>query len=382
MQRPERGRDLEDGRVGCREPEVDVLHEAAAGRPRVRGDLSAARFEHRRDAQRLEDAAGERRVRLPDVEGVLVYEDAPFVGGRQAFAAGDRDGRRPGQLGVAPGVRVVERLLEEEEVIRLDGLHDGLGDAQVPRLVVVAHVAIEHDVDVPTDMLAKEADLATLEVGGLRGPHRDVALDRTVALHLERTRAHLEAAEAKGLIEVHLGGELLDREVGRAAGRVGRQRFVLAAAQQLVDRDAEHLAAQVPQRGFDAVDHDDAQPHPRPEVGRVVHPRPEIGDPGRLEVLPNQDRLHELDDRRHAFGEEVARIGLADPDELRVRVDLDVGGAASLAALAQVRVVRAGTGEKDGPDVGDLHGSPGEVVGGAAARLRPTSVRTAISIMS
>ena len=129
-------------------------------------------------------------------------------------------------------------------------------------------------------------------------------------------------------------------------------------AEQLVDRHAEHLAAQVPERRLDAVDHDHAEPDARPEVRAVVHAAPQLGNRGHVEVLADKDRPEELDGGGHAFGKEVAGVGLAEADMLAVRVDLDVRGAAALAALAQVRVVGAGPRQEDRPDVRDLHGIP------------------------
>ena len=128
---------------------------------------------------------------------------------------------------------------------------------------------------------------------------------------------------------------------------------MLAAAEQLVHRDAVHLAFQIPEGRFDAVDNGHPESNPTPVVSGLIHPPPELGDV--LDTLANEDGREEVDDRWHSLRDEIAGVRFADADELRVGQDLDVGRAAPLATLAQVGIVRGRAGQQDRLDTRDLH---------------------------
>src|SRR5262249_62361231 len=84
--------------------------------------------------------------------------------------------------------------------------------------------------------------------------------------------AEFQASESKRAIVVDLLGEAALWMVAGAAGRVSRQPVVLQAAKQLVNRQAEHLTFQVPQRRFDSGQDRRAQPHAAPEFAPAAHP--------------------------------------------------------------------------------------------------------------
>ena len=75
------------------------------------------------------------------------------------------------------------------------------------------------------------------------------------------------------------------------------------------------------------------------------------------DVHAEQDRLEILDGGRHELGTEVADVALTDAGVRPVGVNLDQRRAAQAARAQDVRIAGARTGQQDGLDVGDLHGS-------------------------
>ena len=327
---------------------MDVLHQCRAGTPGMCRDAATARLEQRGDPQELTQAAAERRVGLGDVEGVLLGEDPPLGNAGQGLAAGDPDARRAAQLAVAPRVGVRQRLLEQEQVERLDGLDHGQGRRHLPardRQVVL--VAIEQDRDVGSDVLTDEGELLGLEIGGRSRLGEGVL----IAVGGRGSGADLERPEPEAEVEVDLVGQARLRVDGPAACRVAEQAVMAPPAEQLVDRLAQLSTAQVPEGRLDPGQHGEAEPGPCPVAPGVE----EAGGQGRhvLDGLVEQDRPVEVDDRRDRFGDEVAGVRLAQAGQFGVGQDLDEGRAA--AGSAEVRVVRAWPGQQDRPNVHDAH---------------------------
>ena len=126
-----------------------------------------------------------------------------------------------------------------------------------------------------------------------------------------------------------------------------------AAAEQFVNRQAEELALQIPQRCLDPREHRRAEADPPPVGAALVHPPPQRVDVAW--VGAQQDRPVELDDRRHDLRAEVAGVGLADTAVRPVGMDRDQGGAAQAARFEKVRIGGIGAGQQNGLDVGNLH---------------------------
>src|SRR5207245_4112165 len=213
-------------------------------------------------------------------------EHTPLVSGGEALTPGNRHRGAAAELCVTPWIGVRQRLFEEEQAIWLDGPHYCLGHAEVPRHHVIAHVPVHAEPDVHANMTPHELGLAALEVGCLRSAGRH-EIHRPVRCLLVRTSADLETAEAKREVEVDLGGGPCERVVAGATGRISGERVVLAAAEQLVHRDAVHLAFQIPEGRFDAVDNGHPESNPTPVVSGLIHPPPELGDV--LDTLANED---------------------------------------------------------------------------------------------
>jgi hypothetical protein len=72
-------------------------------------------------------------------------------------------------------------------------------------------------------------------------------------------------------------------------------------------------------------------------------------------VGAQQDRPVELDDRRHDLGAEIARVRLTNANLRPVGMNLDQRGAAQLARLQKVWVVRARPGQQRRLYIGDFH---------------------------
>ena len=169
MQRSPRRRNFQYGGVRTGKTAVEVLHEDATGTPGVGGDLAVAIGEAPGDGHELAYTSHEAGVGLADVEAVAFDENAPLVIGGQAFAAGNRHTGGGAQFGVAPRIGVVQRLFEKKQPVWLASpghLDGGRGVPGVSR--TVAHVAIEHKLEVASAVLADEVEFRRFEVGGFR----------------------------------------------------------------------------------------------------------------------------------------------------------------------------------------------------------------------
>jgi hypothetical protein len=149
---------------------------------------------------------------------------------------------------------------------------------------------------------------------------------------------------------------------GRSAkevGRVGAQLRVKGAAQQLVDRQPQRLAHDVPQRHVDAADRLLRRTAAAKEDRALVHALPENGD---VEGVLAEDALAQpagdgmaegrFDDRlgHHGRGIDLAHAGDAG-------VGVDAHDERVLGAVAAF--VHDGQLQPDGFDIGNFHGSPG-----------------------
>ena len=160
-------------------------------------------------------------------------------------------------------------------------------------------------------------------------------------LRREAAGAHLEPAEAEREIVVDFLRQPLLRVVARTAGRVARQPVELAPPSSACTGWSSslplrsHSAASMPLSTIAP------EPDAAPEIAAVVHPPPQLGDV--VDRLADQDRLEELDDRRHRLGAEVAGVRLADagrPPSVRTSMN---------AALRSFRASRRNGSFVDGP---------------------------------
>jgi hypothetical protein len=107
----------------------------------------------------------------------------------------------------------MQRLFEEEQVGRPNGVHHRLGDVERPGdAVVVAHVAVDHDPRVLAGVSAHEGGLVALELRGLGWLFGHVP-----AVGRKTARADLETLEAERDIVVDLLRQPLLRVVARSA---------------------------------------------------------------------------------------------------------------------------------------------------------------------
>src|SRR5207253_11002477 len=139
---------------------------------------------------------------------------------------------------------VLDRLLEPEDVVRLDH------PAEADRLVgPPGVVAVDHQLEARADRLPDRPHALGVV------PKRRAA---PANLHLDRPVAHLEVPLGLG----HEPGQLLALAV-EAAARVDLDPAAVAA-EQLPDRLAEDLAGQVPERDVDPAER---EPEVAPERG-------------------------------------------------------------------------------------------------------------------
>ena len=101
-----------------------------------------------------------RRVRLDDVEGVLIYEQVELLGRGQALTRRDVKRRGRGELGEAVHVQWVQRLFEEVHPIRLElaGGGDGIAGSPV-RIEVRGTAKIDAEPDVGSQRLTRRRKL-------------------------------------------------------------------------------------------------------------------------------------------------------------------------------------------------------------------------------
>ncbi len=209
-----------------------------------------------------------------------------------------------GQHGDVVGLR---RLLEEQRL--------PLGDA-VPHLdrrgQIQPPVPLDHQLHVVAPDAAGGGDL--LHRGPLLGPaHPQPGAAERVPL--DRAEPHLDRA-GQGLLERVRAGDALRR---RPVVAIDRDAVAAAAPQQFVDRHAQSLALDVPQRRLD--------PRDRAAVDDAGAPVAVAGDgPGvmlhRERVLPQQvmrDRAHRLDHCRPA----PLDRGVADAADAGIGLDRD-----------------------------------------------------------
>ena len=146
---------------------MQVLHEDSAGTPGVRRDFSVAIGKAFCHGHELRHSSHETGVRLSDVETVPLDKNAPLVVGCQAFASGDRNRCRSAELGVSPGIGVVEGFLKKEKVVGLAGFGHGDGGRRIPGMGgTVSHVAVEHQFEFAPLLGADEVQFCRFKVGG------------------------------------------------------------------------------------------------------------------------------------------------------------------------------------------------------------------------
>ena len=139
---------------------------------------------HAGDLHPLRDAAHAQEIDHHDVDGAVLQQVAEGHDAVVVLAGGDRRGERVGDAGQAGIVVVGGRVLQPEEVIRLDAAPDLDGLVHAPELVDVAH-----QVDVRPDGLAHDAHALD------RRGHRRLA----PALHLHLAEAHARAGAGPAL---------------------------------------------------------------------------------------------------------------------------------------------------------------------------------------
>ena len=137
-------------------------------------------FGELRDAQRLGEAGGARRVELHVADAALDDEVAHGKAGQLALAMRQRDRRRRREPGEIGRLQIpMQRLLEPEDPVRLDGMgeFDALGQ-------IVGRVHVEHQQGLVADRPAHRADPLGLRRNGAGA---GLEFDRAVA-EIEKPR--------------------------------------------------------------------------------------------------------------------------------------------------------------------------------------------------
>src|SRR5581483_3415246 len=308
---------------------------------------------HRRDLLQLADPAGPGHVRHHVVGQAPLEDRQEFPAGVQPLA--DADPHRHLVAHLRERVKALRRyrLFEPADAVRRQPVREPDG-----RRHVVHRVRVDQELDPRPDRLADAGDqldavllgvgwARAVEVGDVplreRGQER-VGLDRPGAAAHLRHRALDRLGDRAPLREVHV-----ERD-GRADG----------SAEQVVDRSAERLAADVPQRDVDRAD-GGCRRAARADVGEgAEQPVPERFDVHW--VLPDQQRLGLAQVGGDGAVRQPTRVAgdLAPTGQALVGVDLhedvllQVG--AGVHAPGHRRALLLGRAIDDpGGDAGDLH---------------------------
>ena len=286
--------------------------------------------------QRLGQPAHDAQVDAGVADQLLLYDlaEGPFA--RPLLAGGYGQGYVLRQGAVAARVLRPERVLDEEGLVRLQGLAQA---DDVRR--VQARVDIEEQLDIRPDGVPHGGHLRLAQPDSLDRLQRARPSERAGA-----GGASLREAPARELPALLLGGQAaLDEREGISAlvVRVADDLVPHRPAQELVDRHAEGLALDVPERDVDGAD--------RRAVGRVG------GEEGAPEhVLPqalSRERVLADDDLGEVLQGGVdgrAPEGHADLAEaVYPLVGLHLDDVIAAAVLAQKRKALDG---------GDFHGGP------------------------
>ncbi len=176
-----------------------------------------------------------------------------------------------------------------------------------------------------------------------------------LAAHLVEVPApHLEPREPQPQVEVDLRQQPVQGPVARPTGRVSRKPFVPPAAQQLMHRNPERLALQVPQRRLDRADHGRTNSDPSPVNAAVDHPLAQRVDIQGI-IGMEQDRREELNDGGYDSRQVIPEIRLAQAGDPLAGLDLDECRASPRQRLHHRRIVADRPGQQHGTDIGDLH---------------------------
>ena len=288
-------RGLEPVEVRRREHHLRAGHHVDRAARVMRRDRHVIGFRHGGDLLHFADAAGPGHVRH-DVVGELVLEDGhEFPARVQALA--DRD--RGADLFAHLGERVIaldrHRLLEPVDLRRLFQ-----AAAQPDR---GRHV--EPPMRVDQDFHLRPGDVAD-QAGQLGGDLLRLAAELAAEIAIPAAARPFEMRER---IELHRGVAGVDQRTDLLphALRVGELALVRMTveqdvvahppAEQLIDRHAQHLAADVPQRDVDAADAM-ARGAAASHVGEAAeHLVPDLLDVGR--IVADQQVVELADDVRH-----------------------------------------------------------------------------------
>ena len=233
------------------------------------------------DAQTVEDPAGQRRIGLEHAGRVAAGQFRERGRGVDPLADGDPDRR-----GVLHPLEPVEAVLRDRLLEEVDAQRGDLAGEFDRRVGIVEPVRVDTDQHLRADVLTDRAD------------HLHVVGDVAPEAHL-----HPGEAERHALVEVvsvPVGRLLEHRRAGAVQGdRVG------AAAEQLMDGDAEVFAEDVPQRDLD-----------RPE-GLARRP---LG--AEVAVEHDAEVGHPVADRQRITSDEVAGAHVVDdrPEHRRIRM--------------------------------------------------------------
>ena len=289
---------------------------------------------HGGDLPRLGDTARVHQVGLGDVDALHLQEAAELALGVEPLRAHDRDRDLAADLRVRRQVVGGHRVLvgEQVEVLQSPGQADRVGHGE-------AAVAVDEELHLRPHGLAHGFEVGRRLLG---------VTVVEVGVPVEAGPVAPAGASLQGEVAlVPLGLRHRRRRLGGGAAEVGVHvdRLAEGAAEQLVDRQARHLALDVPQGDVDAGQ--GAHPHGAghaPDAahrGSLVDVVPQVLDARR--VVADQFLLHVVHGGAdHGLLEGVGRLAQAgDP---LVGVDPDDG------PLATRR------GDHQGVDVGDLHG--------------------------
>ena len=271
----------------------------------MRRDADVGDLGRRGDLAPLPDAAAVGEIGLQDVRRAEREDVAESPFGEEPLAGRDRDRDRRRDLGHRRRVLRQHRLLEEEDVELVERLPpSGPPTSARSRPWQSIRMSTSGPTASRMSRIWRRACAQSPVARRPRAPRR-------TGSQLERPPAGLDEADARL-------GDLLRRVAARPVG-VEADPVAHPAAEQLVDRDAERLAEDVPQRLLDAGDgaaDDHAAAPERVAVDRL----PVVLDPRR--VLADQVLLDVVDraDDRLGFS---FQTGLADAGDPGVGRDLD-----------------------------------------------------------
>ena len=259
----------------------------------------------REDLLRLRDPAGVHHVDAQVVDELVLDQrlELPLV--RELLAGRDRQVHLVAHRSQRQRVERTDRILVEVEAVGLERV------AEVGRLRRAEHrVRVEDQVDLVTEGVAQRLrGLDRLHDRRLRIPVRErVVVERGERAVAERREALLAPAER--VLHQRFGG--VSRQVAVDAHLLARR-----AAEEVVDRDAEPLPLQIPERDVDPGDRAHDHLPGRPERA-AHHFAPPVLDLPR--VLPDQQLAEVVEDAEHAAAP-PAEARLADPRQPLVGAD-------------------------------------------------------------